>query len=309
MQKKIELMIAGAQKAGTTSLNRYLSQHPKISTHSTIEFGMFANISSYEKGFDYYYKNTVPDDFKDDPEKSIFIAKRVGLMCNQQLLIKLKEHNPNVKVAIVLRNPIERAFSAFLYCRNSGMEPYTEFNDAIYKNDPARFKGNEEIKKNCQYIFRSSYLQHLKNVYAVFPAEQIKVFLFEEMIADLNKTLNDMIGLIGLENYGFDVSMKYNERQVAKSSLLTKLISPGRTKFLKNIISLEQRTKIKQALRGANTEKKVKEVDKKVIDPGTRLYLQEVFKKDMNELEEFTKLPLKQYWPEFFENSNEKQNF
>ena len=300
MQKKIELMIAGAQKAGTTSLNRYLSQHPKIYTHSTIEFGMFANVPSYEKGFDYYHKNTVPDEVKDNPEKSIFVAKRVGLMCNQQLLIKLREHNPDVKVAMVLRNPIERAFSAFLYCRNSGMEPYTEFNDAIYKNDPKRFKGNEEIKKNCQYVYRSSYLQHLQNVYAVFPAENIKVYLFEEMIANLNVTLNDMISQVGLGNFDFDVSMKYNERQVAKSSLLTKLISPGKTSFIKNIIPLQQRTKLKQVLRGANTNKKVKEADKKAIEPDTRLYLQEIFKKDIKELQEFTQLPLKQYWPEFF---------
>jgi hypothetical protein len=300
MQKKIELMIAGAQKAGTTSLNKYLSQHPKICTHSTIEFGMFANVPAYEKGFDYYYKNTVTDNVKDNPEKSIFVAKRVGLMCNQQLLNKLKEHNPNVKVAMVLRNPIERAFSAFLYCRNSGMEPYTEFNDAIYKNDPKRFKGNEEIKKNCQYVYRSSYLQHLQNVYAVFPAENIRVYLFEEMISNLNVTLNDMISQIGLGNFDFDVSMKYNERQVAKSSLLTKLISPGKSSFIKNIIPLQQRTKLKQALRGANANKKAKETDKKVIEPDTRSYLQEVFKKDIKELQEFTHLPLKQYWPEFF---------
>ena len=60
-------------------------------------------------------------------------------MCNRDLLFKLKEHNPHVKLVIVLRNPIDRAFSAFLYCRSNGIEPYTKFEEAVFLNDPLRF--------------------------------------------------------------------------------------------------------------------------------------------------------------------------
>lgn len=299
MQKKIELMIIGAQKAGTTSLNRYLSQHPKIYTHYTQEFGMFADIEAYSKGFEYFYKHTVSDDVKSNLEKSVFIGKRVGLMCNYDLLIKLREHNPNVKLVIVLRNPVERAFSAFLYCRNSGMEPYTKFEDAIFINDPARFKGNDRIKKNCQYIERSSYLKHLKMIYTIFSAENINLFLFEEMILDLNKYLNKMCKVIHLDEYAFDVSIKYNERKESRFPFLTKVLSPGKRLILKNIIPLKQRTKIKQVFRNANVKKEETE-NGKVIQEDTRLYLQNIFKQDISELENFMQLPLKKYWPEFF---------
>jgi hypothetical protein len=301
MKKKIALMIIGAQKAGTTSLNRYLSQHPNIYTHNTIEFGMFSDAQAYNKGFEYYYKNTVSENVKSNKTKSIFVAKRVGLMCNRELLIKLRDHNPDVKLIIVLRNPIDRAFSAFLYCRNSGMEPYTKFEDAVFLNDPKRFNDNERIKKNCEYILRSNYLQHLKAVYSIFPSENIKLFLFEEMILDLNKYLNEICTFVNLEKYKFDVSTKYNETKVSRFQWIARMISPQKKSILKNIIPLKRRTKIKETLRIANQKKEYK--DSKEIQHHTRLYLQNIFKRDIYELENFTRLPLKNYWQEFFKNS------
>lgn len=305
MKKKIELMIIGAQKAGTTSLNRYLSQHPKIYTHNTIEFGMFGDEDAYNKGFDYYYKSTISEDIKSNKNKSVFVAKRVGLMCNRELLLKLKEHNPDVKLVIVLRNPIERAFSAFLYCRSSGMEPYTKFEDAVLKNDPARFRGNNKIKKNCEYILRSNYLQHLKTVYSIFPSENIKLFLFEEMILNLNRSLNEMCTFINLEEYAFDISVKYNERKKSRFQYLAKMLSPKKELVLKNIIPLKHRTSIKKALRDANV-KKEENNSKETIQENTRIYLQGIFKQDIHELENFTNLPLKKYWQELFLNTDEK---
>src|SRR5688572_6669330 len=123
MKNKIALMIVGAQKAGTTSLNNSLAQHPKIFTHETLEFGLFRDNEEYNKGLDFFLKNTVSKSDSSNPEKNIFIAKRVGLLHNEEMLLKLHGLNPNVKIVAVLRNPIDRAFSAFWYCRKTGMEP------------------------------------------------------------------------------------------------------------------------------------------------------------------------------------------
>ncbi|MBS1730632.1 MAG: sulfotransferase, partial [Bacteroidetes bacterium] len=100
MKDKIALMIIGAQKAGTTSLNNYLAQHPQIYTHFTLEFTLF-NRDHYKNGFDYYFENSISDHRKNDPN-CLFIAKSVGLLYKPELLQKLKEDNPNTQIIIVL---------------------------------------------------------------------------------------------------------------------------------------------------------------------------------------------------------------
>lgn len=300
MSEKIDLMIIGAQKAGTTSLNTYLQQHPNIATHHTIEFGMFADDTSFQKGFDYHYKNAVDAIVRNDKRKSHFIAKRVGLMNNKSLLLKLIEHNPQVKVLIVLRHPVYRAFSAFQYCRNKGMEPYDNFEDAVYKNDPARFKGNTRIQKNCEYLLRSSYLQHLKNVYEIFPARQVKVLLLEQMTANFKDQLNDIVTWIDLPAFDFDVSVRFNEREDAYSTSVAKLLSPGKAGRLINFIPIKWRLKIKTFLRNSNTKSPQKSKEKILLKDSTKAYLIQYFKKDIHELASYTKLPLSKYWPDLF---------
>jgi len=180
------------------------------------------------------------------------------------------------------------------------MEPYAAFEDAIFINDSSRFKANEKFKKNCDYIERSSYLKHLKNLYSIFPEENIKLFLFEEMITDLNKYLNEMCTLINQNNFQFNSSIKYNEGREAKSFLLSKLLAPSKKNILINFLPVKQRVMLKQRLKGANTIKKNKAETKHVINENTRAHLKNIFQPDMEELASFTKLPLKKYWSEFF---------
>lgn len=298
MNMQIDAIIIGAQKAGTTSLNRYLSQHPNIYTHFTQEFGMFGNIETYHQGFKHFYDNSVSDSVKNNLLKNTFVAKRVGVMYKPELLIKLKEHNPDVKIIILLRNPIDRAFSAFWYCRNNGMEPYDKFEDAIYINNASRFK-NSSFEKDCDYLERSNYLNHLKNIFKTFPPENIKLFLFEQMVTDLNKYLNEVCTFLNLPEYQFDISIKYNEGKEPRFAFLAQLVSPRKNTLLKNFIPLKQRIKLRKVLKRINA-KRAKIHVKKNMDTATRNYLKQHFSKSVNELQSFTNLPLKKYWKEFF---------
>jgi hypothetical protein len=306
MKKDIALMIIGAQKAGTTSLNTYLSQHPRIYTHYTLEFGLFSNINDYNKGFKYWYNIAVKDKRKFS-DQNLFFAKTVGLMYKKDLLLKLKELNPDVKIIVILRNPIERAYSAFWYCKKNGIEPYNDFNDAIFTNDPGRF-ANERYKPDCDYIGRSSYLPYLKEVYNIFSSKNIKLFLFEEMITGLNKYLNEIALFAGVENFEFNTSIKYNEGRQPKSKLLAKLLAPRKSSSLKHLIPAFYRTKLKQHLKKTNSKNGLP-VEKKIMDENTRGYLKNIFSDDMNEIENLTKLPIKKYWQEFYINEQQVQVF
>ena len=297
--KKADVIIIGAQKAGTTSLNIYLSQHPNIFTHNTQEYGLFRDDESLKKGIQYFYDNTVDDAVKSDTAKTVFVAKRVGLMYDSKRLLQVKEYNPDIKVVVVLRNPVDRAFSAFDYCRGMGIEPYKNFEDAVYINDPSRFNGNEKHKRNCDYIGWSMYAEHIKNIYSIFPAENIHVFLFEEMITDLNAYLNKICSTVDLSGFNFNTSKKHNERKKSRSPFLSKIFSSAKKSLLINILPMKLRLALKKNVKGAIL-KNSKPAEKKQMAAATHEYLKNIFVSDVTELEENTNLPVKKYWPDFF---------
>lgn len=294
-------MIIGAQKAGTSSLNMYLAQHPEIATHFTQEFGMFADEESYNRGLPYYYNHTVSEDVKKDNSKTIFIAKRAGLLYRPDMLQKLKEHNPDIKILVILRNPVDRAFSAFWYCRQTGMEPYADFNEAVYTNDISRFKGNIKLQRNCDYEGRSDYAKHLKNVYAIFDKQNVYVALFEEIMQNLNSYLNSVCRLLGLnEAYNFNTNIRYNETSSSKSVFLANRAAPGKNKLLKKFLPFGMRTFLKQSVKKMNTAKVNNEANKREMSTDTRQYLKNIFQPQVAELKQLTNLPLEKYWQEFF---------
>lgn len=294
MKNKISMMIVGAQKAGTTSLNNYMSQHPRIYTHFTLEFSLF-NRDHYDKGFDYYFEKTISDKRKEDPA-CYFLGKSVGLMYKPDLLKKLKEENPDVQIVIVLRNPVERAFSAFLFCEKEGIEPYKNFDDAIFKNDISRFNGEKPFELACDYIGRSGYLSHIKNILQIFPKENVHFFLFEKMIKDLNEDLNQMTQVLGLPSFDFDTTIQYNKGKLTRSKTMAKLLSPGKNFFAKDWISAKKRMQLKQFLKKFNSKEKAGKNSS--INTETRIYLEKIFKPELPELIRLTGLPLNEYWKE-----------
>lgn len=297
MNSTINLAIIGAQKAGTTSLNKYLAQHPNIYTHFTQEFSMLASPEDFNNGLEKNIQETVQKSILVNPQKNCFVAKRVGVMYNEEMMQKFHEAFPDCKIIIILRNPVDRAFSAFKYCRMSGMEPYKKFEDAIFINDESRFK-DKKFKRNCDYIFRSSYLKPIKNIYKIFPADNVQIYLFEEIIKNLNQPLNEMVGMLNLPQFEFDTNKNYNEGAFAKSETLSKVIAPGNFGILKKIFSAEQRMKLKLFLKKLNAGKGRLKQEK--LQPSTREHLINTFKSEVIELEFFLNLPIKKYWSDFF---------
>lgn len=127
--KCIDLIIAGTQKAGTSSLKHYLSQHPEIASHKQLELTPIAYkndfLVNYEKYFEEFFTT-----FSSKQHK-ILLAKSVSVMSSEKCISTLLKHNSNIKLILVLRNPIDRAFSAFHYAKRMGWERENSFRAAI----------------------------------------------------------------------------------------------------------------------------------------------------------------------------------
>ena len=175
---KPDFIIIGAQKGGTSSLFNYLSQHSQIQLPSVKEIHFFDY--NYGKGIEWYRKQ-FPGKFirlKITGEASPYylfhplVPQRVFSCC------------PNAKFIVLLRNPVDRAYSHFMMEKKRGDEPLT-FEEAIniepqiINNEENKIINNPEYRsishQRSSYLARGMYYSQIKRWLNYFPKKQ---FLF-----------------------------------------------------------------------------------------------------------------------------------
>ena len=102
---------------------------------------------------------------------------------------------PHAKLIAILRNPVERAYSDFLMYRRDGKEKLGDFaraldeqSDRAARQDPTGF-----------YVSTGFYGRQLARYYDLFPADQIRVYLLEELTADSTRVLCRMFEFLGVD--------------------------------------------------------------------------------------------------------------
>jgi hypothetical protein len=176
----IQIMIVGAQKAGTSSLKTYLGQHPGVCTHRHLEMMYFVNDAEYEQGYPQAYQRYFQCEQK---EGMVLLAKSVGILDVREAMKRLQDHNPDVRLVLSFRHPVDRAYSAYWYARRIGWEKLETFEEAV-DADPARFGDDVALRRHCAYKERSLYAKHLGTLWEYFEREQTHVFLLEDIVHD-----------------------------------------------------------------------------------------------------------------------------
>lgn len=191
--------IIGAAKSGTTALWHQLRQHPQIFMHREKQLNFFA-IDEDAKQFrgppplqkNRYATRTWDDYCSEFSEASDQTA--IGEACNSYLYspraaARIKNCLPNARLIAVLRHPAERAQSRFLQLVRSGRESITTFGDALAEE---RKRIDEHWWPEFHYLHVGMYHEQLRRYYAVFPPEQIRVYLYEDMLTGPSRMLRDI---------------------------------------------------------------------------------------------------------------------
>ena len=240
-------MIVGAQKAGTTSLKNYLIEHPGVCGNERSEITYFISDEEYALGYDEIHARYYKDPRKDH---AVLLGKSVGIMYLPEAARRLREHNPNVHIVVVLRNPVDRSYSGYWYARGKGWEDIERFEDAFWA-DSSRFK--ELVKqRNCAYLHRSLYDLHLKMLFETFGRDRVHVFLFEDLRSDPVGLCQQIYHSIGVDSqFTPQAKRRYNKASRPASMSLAHLIgsdSPIR-RILKSVLPEKTRHAIKGRLR------------------------------------------------------------
>ena len=208
-QKNIpcKFIIVGAQKAGTTSLYDYMTLHPQIESAYEKEIHYF---SKYYKKSKAWYRAHFKKRADDAPYENILTGEASPYYLYHPLSAnRIKSFDADMKIIIILRDPVERAYSHYHH-QIRGETESLSFSEAIAAEDKRLAGKDDWIKKTNQhspehqrysYKKRGEYLEQIKRFHDHFPRENIIILNSKNLFSEPLICLNTVWGFLGLENY------------------------------------------------------------------------------------------------------------
>jgi hypothetical protein len=177
---RVNFVIVGAQKSGTTSLAGQLAEHPSVCFCRMKEPNYFSKARDWRAGLGEYHRLYSP---------------RAGQICGEASTMytwlpqypgthaRLHQYNPELKLIYIMRQPVERMISHYSMRLVRGQ----------VKGAP-----EEEVLNDPSYINRSRYAFQLQPYLELFGRENIHLVLFEEYVANQSRVLNGVAEFLGI---------------------------------------------------------------------------------------------------------------
>ena len=291
-----DFLIIGAGKSGTTSLDNYLKQHPEIYISPKKEPNFFG------------YEFTKVEDFNGDEQEirhfnesvtniddylQLFEGAETGQMkgetSNTYLYHdiapeRIKHYVPNAKLIAIFRQPAERLYSRYLHLAREDDTPSESFEDC-FDTSSVWWKRNDLIQEGF-------YFRHLSRFYELFPAEQIKVILYDDFRQDPQQVLEDIYSFIGVSG-GFtpDLSVELNKSGFVKNKFKDKIF--GQKSVVKEAVKKVMPTQVFDKMKNSSwMQKKVNDMrnsnlHRPKLTPETKKRLnEEIYKGDILSLQQ-----------------------
>ncbi|WP_300394048.1 sulfotransferase [Henriciella sp.] len=209
MPNRIDFMIAGVQKGGTTSLDAYLRQHPDVSMAKKKEVHFFdKRPPTGIRALDYFVYHRQFD----------FGAQARGAKLGEATPIltwwtgameRLWSYNPDIKVIMLLRDPVERAWSHFRMDRRLQREG-ADFSDVIRtERERARRSLPKQDRERSQ-LARGFYAHQVRNLKRLFPDEQLLFLRSEDLSDEAQPQLDRVTDFLGVSRFAFEAEPRHN---------------------------------------------------------------------------------------------------
>jgi len=227
-----DFFIVGGSRCGTTSLYSYLKQHPDVFLPERKEPHYYSSQSTPLPYWLLPLKSIITKQdylqlFEDSKENMIVGDASSTYLMNLDAPKLIFEDNPNAKIIISLRNPIDRTYTAYLAQYRSGNEKKS-FGESI-RRDFSAITG-EELQR--QSALNSDYYEYVKNYYHYFPKEHIKIIIFEEFIKNPKQTMKELLHFLNLSTELNIKYEQYNEFKFPKNEVSKAIVN---NRFIVNI--------------------------------------------------------------------------
>jgi hypothetical protein len=204
-----DFAVIGTMKGGTTFFYRLLTQHPAVRSASRKEVQFFD--LNFDKGVDWYrshFRSPAPD----EERASITGEATPYYLYHPSAAARMARVVPDARLIILLRNPVDRAYSHYNHAVRAGQENLT-FEDAI-EVEELRLRGEtgkmaEDNRYNSfnhrwfSYLSRGLYADQVSTWLDAFGKDQMLIMKSEDFFADRSAALGRATDFLGLTRWEF----------------------------------------------------------------------------------------------------------
>jgi hypothetical protein len=301
------LFIVGASKAGSTALWYMLKQHSKIYMpqeelyKEPCFFSPSGNLAKYTLED---YLNL----YKDASSEHLYIGDTSTPYITDPMSASLiKACSPDAKIIIILRNPIDRAYSLYNWMRQEGYEWAKTFEEALQLEKSRRHKSMPSLiypnyKYNYLYYESGCYAEQVKRYIDLFD-KNVLVLVFKDLKQKPKETLNKIYDFLELpfEPVKNEIRNPSFVVRSAKLQYLLRYATTSKMAFQKKILKKDRFTKAK---RDSLLRLGIKEERPPKIDPSTYKRLVNAYKKDITYLQKITGMDFSFWLNSSLEKSN-----
>lgn len=206
---KIDVAVIGAMKSASTTVTDFLRQHPDVfvPAHKTLNYfsyGMIGETLSESAILDATASQQAVRT-RDEYEKHFSDASPGQLLCDCSdsyyfypgTAERLHAHNPDMKIVLVMREPVSRAYSSFNHARSHLLETTDDFEEVF-----ARSRQEEEsLLPIRRYKTLSLYGELIAPFVELFGKERIHLVGLDEIMEDYHGTLSRLVDFLGISSF------------------------------------------------------------------------------------------------------------
>lgn len=219
--KEPDFLIIGAQKAGTTAIFNYVSKHPQVEIPLKKEIHYFdLNFYKSKKWYLAHFPSKLSQEKLTGEATPYylfhpFVAERVAKLF------------PNIKLIVILRNPVDRAFSHYQMEKRNFRETATNFSEGLELEKERKKKVNilklknpkyqDKIHQNFLYAERGLYSIQIANWLQYFPSNNFHFIFYDEFFSNPDFHFKKICSFLGIsekriENYKVFNKGDYNRK-------------------------------------------------------------------------------------------------
>jgi hypothetical protein len=201
-----DFFVIGAPKAGTTALHRALARHPQLFMSAVKEPKFFLcegpPPNQGGPGDAHSYREWIwrPDDYE-----RLFAAAPAGVLrgestpfylADPRALERIRASLPDARLIVILRDPVDRAYSNWAHLWADGLETIESFT-AAWAEEEKRIRAG--WAPFWRYLETGLYGRQLAHLYSVFPSDQVLVLRYKWLVEEPPRTLDTVCRFLGVD--------------------------------------------------------------------------------------------------------------
>jgi len=291
--QSLDFVGVGAEKAGTSWLSAVFDQHPEIFVPQRKELHYFnkhftedptLENPNYSNSWEWYVKFFT--DARPEQVKGEFCPP---YLWDPQAPHHLKASCPRAKIIIILRNPVERSFSQCMHQKQRGVIPYS-------------MSFEQALEQFPRLVERSLYYEHVAKYYELFPAHQIFLTFFEDMMSAKEQTVQEVERFLGVSEFlPQNLHEKSNATGTPKYPALNRALTRTRLFLLKYnmkpLLSVSRATGLSRRIEHLRNNSKTSEVKPETVSSLQKARITaQYFREDIRTLENFLNSDLSHWY-------------